>query len=257
MKFNEHVAIVTGGSSGIGEACVNAFLQNGARVFVFDIQSPSIVHESLIFIKCDISRSEEVAASVQEVNKTVNKVDHLVISAGIYLYARITDTTIKQMLDVVSTNLLGALYTLHYVLPQMQNNRSGTVVLIGSDQSFVGKANSSVYGATKGAIAQLAKSTAIDYAPYNIRVNCVCPGTIDTPLVRDPIREFCKTQEISEEPIYEALRNAQPISRLGCPEEVASLVLFLSSDQSNFITGSLYPIDGGYTAGVDRVVLTK
>lgn len=101
---------------------------------------------------------------------------------------------------------------------------------------------------TKGAIGQLAKSTAIDYAPFNINVNCICPGTIETPLYHNAIEEFSKTNQISKDDLYDGLKTAQPIQRVGRPEEVASLVRYLCSEESGFITGSLFSVDGGYCA---------
>lgn len=257
MRFEDKFVVVTGGSSGIGESCVKAFLKEGAVVFVFDTMQPAFENKNLRFLECDVSQPHQVKEAVKQVCSQAPRIDHLISSAGVYLYARITDTSINDMQRIVSINLLGTMFVLHSILPIMEANKFGTVVLMGSDQTTIGKANSAVYGATKGALGQLAKSTAIDYASHNIRVNCVCPGTIDTPFVRAPITMFCKAKEISEGPIYAGLRDAQPIRRLGLPEEVAKLCLFLSSKDAEFISGALYPIDGGYTAGVDRVHIDR
>lgn len=118
---------------------------------------------------------------------------------------------------------------------------------MGSDQSFVGKGKSSVYGMTKGAIGQLTKSTAIDYAPFNIKVNCICPGTIDTPLLDKAIVKFQSLTGFSSLEIQELLEKAQPINRITKPEEIANVACYLLSDENSFMTGSLIPVDGGYT----------
>ena len=117
---------------------------------------------------------------------------------------------------------------------------------MGSDQSFVGKAASSVYGMTKGAIGQLTKSTAIDYAPYNIRVNCICPGTIDTPLLHKAVDHFAFVTSAKKEDIYNSLNTIQPLGRIGKAEEIASAVAYILSDENSFMTGSLVSVDGGY-----------
>ncbi len=118
---------------------------------------------------------------------------------------------------------------------------------MGSDQSFVGKGKSSVYGMTKGAIAQLTKSTAIDYADYNIKVNCICPGTIDTPLLDKAINRFQSLTGMANEEVKILLEEAQPIKRIAQASEIANVACYLLSDENSFMTGALVPVDGGYT----------
>lgn len=129
----------------------------------------------------------------------------------------------------------------------MRQNAKVSIVLTGSNQSLVGKGENSSYGMTKGAIAQLTKSTAIDYAKFNIRVNCICPGTIDTPLCHESVKRYSRVYGIREDYIYQSLKTAQPLGRIGIPEEVANVVYFLCGEESSYITGALIPIDGGYT----------
>lgn len=129
----------------------------------------------------------------------------------------------------------------------MKTQGKGNIVLMGSDQSIVGKGKSAVYGLTKGAIGQLTKSTAIDYAEYNIRVNCVCPGTIETPLLNNAVDGFSRMTNSEKGAILESLKNAQPMNRIAQPYEIANVVCFLLSDDSSFMTGSLCSVDGGYT----------
>ena len=129
----------------------------------------------------------------------------------------------------------------------MRKQRYGNVVLMGSDQVLIGKGCSAVYGMSKAALGQLTKSSAIDYAPYNVRVNCICPGTIDSPMIGPSIERFHQMSGMPIEKIYEMLRTAQPIQRLGTPEEIGKAVLFLLSDDCPFMTGSLVSADGGYT----------
>ena len=128
----------------------------------------------------------------------------------------------------------------------MKQQQKGSIVLMGSDQVFIGKASSSVYGMTKGAIGQLTKSTAIDYAPFNIRVNCICPGTIDTPLLHKAVDHFSAKTGTAQDEVYKSLDGVQPMGRIGKPEEIAQSIVFLLSDESSFTTGSLFAVDGGY-----------
>ena len=128
----------------------------------------------------------------------------------------------------------------------MKKQGKGSIVLMGSDQSIIGKASSSAYGMTKGAIGQLTKSTAIDYATHNIRVNCICPGTVDTPLLHKAVSHYASVNSLKEEDVYAGLDTVQPLGRIARPEEIASVVAFLLSDESSFMTGSLVSADGGY-----------
>src|SRR5262249_50351276 len=171
----------------------------------------------------------------------------LLVAAGVHLFANIEDISIEEFERVLSINLKGPFYVLKEVLPVMREQRAGNIVLMGSDQVFIGKGSSAVYGLSKAALGQLTKSTAIDYAPYNVRINCICPGTIDTPMLRPSIERFHQISGTPVDQIYELLRKAQPVQRLGTPEEIAKAVMFLLSDDCPFMTGALISADGGYT----------
>ena len=149
----------------------------------------------------------------------------------------------------MNINLKGTLFALMEGAPYLVENGGGSIVLMASDQSLIGKTNSLVYGATKGAIGQMTKSISLDLGPKNIRVNAVCPGSIRTPLSIDVFDRYAKKLNVDVEELW-AIEAAQyAVRRIGEPEEVADLVYFLASDQSSFVTGSLYSIDGGLTAG--------
>jgi NAD(P)-dependent dehydrogenase (short-subunit alcohol dehydrogenase family) len=237
------VALVVGGASGMGNAVVRLLARVGCRTHVFDVKETA----DGLFQSCDVRDYNQVRRCVQNVVKQEGRIDFLFVAAGVHLFANIEDTTIDEFERVLSINLKGPFYVLKEVLPIMRKQRYGNVVLMGSDQVFIGKGSSTVYGLSKAAVGQLTKSTAIDYAPYNVRVNCICPGTIDTPMIAPSVERFHQTSGMPVPEIYDLLRKAQPIQRLGTPEEIGKAVMFLLSDDCPFMTGALVCADGGYT----------
>lgn len=244
MNWNNTVTIITGAGSGIGKATCDLIRSNGGKVYNLDVLEPA--ESDPFFVKCDVSKLSDIEKSIEYVFKKESKIDFVFSNAGIHLFATLEETSIEQLEKVVSVNLLGTFYLLKSVIPIMKKQMKGSIVLMGSDQSIVGKASSSVYGMTKGAVGQLTKSTAIDYAPFNIRVNCVCPGTIQTPLLDRAVEQFSSKSGIESKDVYASLNTVQPLGRIGHPDEIAKAVMFLLSDESSFMTGSLVSVDGGY-----------
>lgn len=248
MKFFSKSIIITGGSSGIGAATAKLFAQEGATVYVFDVQPLSYQQKGIHYIQCDVAKPEQIAFAVTKVYELATKIDFLFCNAGIHLFANVEETSIEDLQKIVNINLLGTFYCLQQVLPLMRKQHAGAIVLMGSDQAFIAKEQCAAYGATKAAIAQLAKSTAIDYAPYNIRVNCICPGTIETTLYQNVVKQFVAKTGATETEIHQAIAQTLPMKRIGQPEEVAKIVSLLCSEESSFMTGTLISVDGGYTA---------
>lgn len=241
--FADKVALVIGGASGMGNAVVRLLADAGCRTHVLDIQETADGE----FQFCDVRNYVQVSQCVQNVVEKEGRIDLLFVAAGVHLFAGIEDTSIDEFERVLSINLKGPFYALKEVLPVMRKQRYGNIVLMGSDQVFIGKGCSTAYGMSKAALGQLTKSTAIDYAKHNVRINCICPGTIDTPMLNPSIERFHQTSGMPMEEIHEMLRNAQPIWRLGTPEEIGRAVMFLLSDDCPFMTGALLSADGGYT----------
>ena len=248
MKFLNKIIIITGGARGIGAATAQLFAREGACVYVLDIRPLEYQAEQVQLIDCDVSKPEQVSAAVKQVQTAVKSIDYLFCNAGIHLFANIEETNLIDLHQVVATNLLGTIYCLQSVLPVMRAQRAGVVVLMGSDQAFIAKEQCAIYGATKAALAQLAKSTALDYAPYNIRVNCICPGTIDTAMYRNVIHQFVNKTGLTEAEVHTAVTSKLPLKRVGQVEEVAKIVSLMCSDDASFMTGAVVSVDGGYTA---------
>ncbi|MBH0045398.1 SDR family NAD(P)-dependent oxidoreductase [Pseudoalteromonas sp. NZS11_1] len=238
------VAVVTGGTKGIGLAVVKRLLNNGYEVHNLDIE----LSEIGIFHQCDVSDVSAVQSCINAICEQSKRIDVLVSNAGKHLSANI-ESTDEQTLDALfALNVKGAYAAIQSVLPSMKAQNGGAIILVASDQAIIGKQNSFAYNLTKHALASMAKTTALDYASFNIRANAVCPGTIETPLFHNAIDAYCAKSGANKAEIVAEEASLQPLNRLGQADEVAALVSFLASDDASFITGSLQSIDGGYTA---------
>ncbi|MBG9998629.1 SDR family oxidoreductase [Pseudoalteromonas sp. NSLLW24] len=238
------VAVVTGGTKGIGLAVVKRLLNNDYEVHNLDIE----LSEIGIFHQCDVSDVSAVQSCINAICEQSKRIDVLVSNAGKHLSANI-ESTDEQTLDALfALNVKGAYAAIQSVLPSMKAQNGGAIILVASDQAIIGKQNSFAYNLTKHALASMAKTTALDYAGFNIRANAVCPGTIETPLFHNAIDAYCAKSGANKAEIVAEEASLQPLNRLGQADEVAALVSFLASDDASFITGSLQSIDGGYTA---------
>lgn len=243
MSAMKKVCLVTGGSSGIGLAIVKLFLAQQYQVFNLDI-SPSAFGE---FCQCDITNTAQVSEIIAKIAEQ-QPIDVLVSNAGIHFSGNIENTTEADLERVFNINVKGAYAAVKAVLPSMKAQQNGAIILMASDQALIAKHNSFAYNLSKAALASMAKTTALDYAQFNIRANAVCPGTIATPLYHQAIDNYCAKSGANKAEVHAAEAALQPLGRLGQAEEVAELVYFLGSDKAKFITGSLQVIDGGYTA---------
>lgn len=245
-NFDQKVVIVTGGSSGIGKATAEAFAQAGAKVVIADFAAAGAAvvadlekqgHDAL-FVQVDVTSEADTQKMVDATVAKYGRIDVLFANAGIALGGPITATSYADWQKVIDVNLNGVFLSDKYVIAQMvQQPEGGAIVNCGSIHSFVGKAGVTAYSAAKGAVKLLTQTLAIDYGAQNIRVNAVCPGYIDTPLL-----------QAIQGPARQALIDLHPQGRLGKPEEVASAVLFLASDAASFVNGTTLLVDGGYTA---------
>ncbi len=241
------VALVTGAGSGIGKAIAILYAKEGAKVIVNDINEEngkSVVDHitseggTAFFIEADASKEKEVQALIQKTVEQYGSLDIACNNAGIGGEQNLTgDYSIESWNKVVDINLNGVFYGCKYELEQMEKNGGGIIVNMASIHGTVAAPMSSPYTATKHAVVGLTKNIGAEYGQKNIRCNAVGPAYIKTPLLENLDSEM-----------LEDLKSKHPMKRLGKPEEVAELVLFLSSEKSSFMTGGYYLIDGGYTA---------
>jgi NAD(P)-dependent dehydrogenase (short-subunit alcohol dehydrogenase family) len=244
-SFKGDVVIVTGGTTGIGAACCAHLAKAGGVVYNIDFKAPAADVPGVTHLQCDVSDVAQVKRAVGAVIKAHGRIDTLVSNAGVWHGGDFEKITERDFDKVVGVNLKGTFFGIQAAVPAMLEN-GGSIVIIGSDQSLIGKPEQHLYGCTKGAIAQLSKSLAAHYAPKGVRVNCVCPGTIDTPLMHGAVQDFVKQKGANAQELYTWLETAQPLPRLGRPEEVAALVACVA--KIPFCVGSMISVDGGYTA---------
>ena len=237
--------LVTGGSSGIGWATVERLLKKG-KVINLDIHEPSNPHPQLTTHICDLS---DHLATVKCLTSLNVEFDGIFLNAGRHHSANIDNIMLDDLVAVLNLNVVSYVNIIHTLRKFNRIKTQGSIVLCGSDQCFIAKSNSLAYTISKGAIAQMTKSMALDLSTIPIRVNAVCPGTIDTPLYQRAVQKYCQRSGADHQAVHMDEANAQPLGRIGQAEEVATLVDFLlDNQQSSFITGALMPIDGGYTA---------
>ncbi len=252
MRLANKVAIITGAGAGIGRATALLFAREGAKVVVVDCDRNAgeetialIAKEGrdATFVPVDVSKAADVQRMVKTTLDRYDTLDILVNNAGIYTQGDVVQTTEEDWHRILGVNLTGVFLCSKYCAPAMIESGGGAIVNIASEAGIVGIKNQVAYNVSKSGVIALTKSMALDFAPHNVRVNCLCPGRTLTPLVEQVIAE-------AEDPesTRRALEEDRPVNRMGKPEEIAAGILFLASDESTYATGSVLAIDGGYTA---------
>jgi NAD(P)-dependent dehydrogenase (short-subunit alcohol dehydrogenase family) len=248
VKLNGKVAIITGGGTGIGEATAKLFTDQGAKVVitgrrkeVLESVAKAILASGgkVLTVSGSVTDEAHVQSAVDQAVRTFGKLDILVNNAAIGNFgALLHEVTDQDWAQVLDTNLTGVFRFTRAAIPHMLG-RGGSIINVSSVAGMVGIAKSAAYSSTKGAMLALTRALAIDYAKEKIRCNCVCPALVDTPMAADAI---------ADPKMNAMMMAAHPIGRLGTPDDVARMLLYLASDDASWVTGSVFTIDGGWTA---------
>jgi 2-keto-3-deoxy-L-fuconate dehydrogenase len=251
FQLNGKVAVVTGGGSGIGAAVATLFARRGACVVILDRSEEAARRTATTICEeggkadahvCDVTNAARVGETAAAIAATYQRIDILVNNAGIAHVGTIEHTDEADMDRLYQVNVKGVYLCARAVVPIMVAQGGGAILNMASIASLVGVPERFAYSMTKGAVLTMTMSIAVDYLKHNIRCNCICPARIHTPFVDEFVARHYAGREAET---LRALAAYQPIGRMGTPEEVASLALYLCSDEASFVTGQAYPIDGG------------
>jgi NAD(P)-dependent dehydrogenase (short-subunit alcohol dehydrogenase family) len=253
MRLKDRVALVTGGASGIGHATSLLLASEGAAVVVIDLDDvggAEVAEEIVdaggraIFQRCDVSRSSDCRYVVQETVDVFGGLDILFNNAGIIRRSTVLEISEEEWDRVMAINVKSIFLLSKSVIPVMSERGGGVIVNTASGWGLVGGRNAVSYCASKGAVVNMTRAMALDHGEQNIRVNCICPGDTDTPMLRDEARQLGR---VDEQFLAEAAD--RPLQRIGKPEDIAQAVLYLVSDAASFVTGAALVVDGGGLAG--------
>jgi len=243
------VALITGGASGIGRATAVLFAQEGAAVAIVDInleQGRSVAAEiesaggRAIFIPCDVTKADDCRAAVEKTVATFGGLHILFNNAGIVRRANVINTTVDEWDKVMAVNVKSIFLMSKFSIPHMEKVGGGSIINTSSGWGLRGGMNAVSYCASKGAVTNMTRAMAIDHGKQNIRVNAICPGDTDTPMLRDEARQLGQPMDI-----FMAEAADRPLHRYAQPIEIAHAALYLASDAASYITGSALVIDGG------------
>ncbi len=253
-RLENKIALITGGASGMGLATAEYFCREGAAVALADTQAEQAEQaaarlqqagQRALAVACDVTQSSQVRSAVEATVREFGRLDILFANAGIGYSGELTRSTDEDWEQVVGVNAKGVFLSCREAIRQMlaQRPAGGAVVINASISGLIGIPAQAPYAASKGAVVELTRQLAVEYARQGVRINCVCPGTVDTPVLR-------RGMAMSGDPqgFLDMLITNHPIGRIGRSEEIAAAVAFLASDEASFITGSILPVDGGYTA---------
>ena len=253
MRLKGKVALITGGTSGIGSATAIRFAAEGAAVAITGRNSKrgeQVVRDIVandgeaLFIQSDVRIADDCRQAVEQTLERFGRIDVLFNNAGVFHPKSIPDCTEEEWDETIDSSLKGAFLMSKYVLPSMIERGSGSIIHTSSGWGILGGNKAAAYCAAKGGLIVMAKAMAIDHGPDGIRVNCVCPGDVMTPMLPDDAAKRGMSWDD-----YEVVAAERPLGRIGTTEDIANAVLYLASDESSFVTGDALVVDGGGVAG--------
>jgi NAD(P)-dependent dehydrogenase (short-subunit alcohol dehydrogenase family) len=258
MRLANKVALITGAGTGIGRVTALLFAQEGAQVVAQDINADAALETAqlikaargeAISVGGDVASSADAAAMVNKGVDTYSRLDVLFNNAGIWRGGTILDISEEDWERTMSVNVKGIYLVSKYALQQMMRQESGSIINAASVAALRGSPMSAAYNASKGAVLLLTKCMALDFSRYGIRVNCICPGIIDTQMANQLLTYRALGDDDRKQALLETYEERHAVGRFGQPVEVAKIVLFLASDDASFVTGAAWPVDGGLSAG--------
>ena len=255
MDMDGKVALVTGAGSGIGRAAADLLAARGATVVAADIAAPGTGDGGggrgsgglVEHVQLDVTDETAVASAVEQAAARHGRLDFLVTAAGIQRYGTAASTSAAQWREVMAVNLDGAFHAVKHALPWLRAS-GGAIVLVSSVQAFVTQSGVAAYTTSKGALIALTRSIAVDEAANGVRANAVCPGSVDTPMLRWAAAQFSDGTPAAVDALVGTWGRSHPLGRVAKPREVAEAIAFLLSERASFITGIALPVDGGLLA---------
>lgn len=248
--LRDKVAVVTGGCGGIGRAICERFAREGAKVYASDVAPAGELADDIQYLRHDVTAEADARAVMQKVESDHERLDILVNAAGIEIEKTIEDTTLDEWNRIFAINVTGTFLSSKHALPLMRKAGAGSIINFGSYDGFIADPSLAAYCATKGAVHALTRAMACDHGPENIRVNAICPGYVDTPMLQS---FFGESGDI--ESLRQAVRDVHPVRNYGTPTDIANLVNWLAGDEARYASGQLWVIDGGLTAQVQQMRL--
>ncbi|WP_170606275.1 SDR family NAD(P)-dependent oxidoreductase [Ruegeria arenilitoris] len=264
MMLKGKTALVTGGRGGIGRAIVSRFLREGARVYAADLTPEGSLashdEDGSVFVKLDVTKEADAIAAMDEVSNASGKLDILVNAAGIEIEKTIEQTTLEEWNRSFAVNVTGTFLTSKHALPLMRiassSGTSASIINFGSYDGFIADPGLAAYCATKGAVHALTRAMACDHGPEGIRVNAICPGYVDTPMLQSFFTgDGSGGDGKTIDQLQKAVRDVHPMRTYGTPEDIANLVNWLASDEARYASGQLWVLDGGLSAQVQQMKL--